>query len=204
MLAPGRPVAEDDEWRLVTATGTYAADDTVIVRYRTRDGAAGIDVVVPLVTADGTALLVDRGWLRTDNRGSDRRRRPAAPAGEVTVDGLGAARRHRRQHRGRRPVDAGDLQRARSARRSDREVYGGFVDLRSEDPPPATAPGAGRAARPRTRARTSSTACSGGSSACWRSFGFVYLAYDEWRKRAGSAAQRRDAKDAGPELADGT
>ena len=56
---------------VVTATGTYAADDTVIVRYRTRDGASGVDVVVPLVTADGTALLVDRGWMATDNRGTD-------------------------------------------------------------------------------------------------------------------------------------
>ena len=31
-------VTADDEWRVVTATGTYAVDDTVIVRYRTRDG----------------------------------------------------------------------------------------------------------------------------------------------------------------------
>ncbi len=87
VLAAGRPVAEDDEWRLVTATGTYAADDTVIVRYRTRDGVAGIDVVVPLVTADGTALLVDRGWLRTDNRGLSEVDVPPPPAGEVTVEG---------------------------------------------------------------------------------------------------------------------
>ena len=35
VLAPGREVAEDDEWRQVTATGTYATEDTVIVRYRT-------------------------------------------------------------------------------------------------------------------------------------------------------------------------
>ena len=40
---------------MVTATGTYVADETVIVRYHTRDGAAGVDVVVPLLTDDGTA-----------------------------------------------------------------------------------------------------------------------------------------------------
>ncbi len=45
----------------MTATGTYDADQTVIVRNRTRDGASGIDVVVPLVTAGGATLLVDRG-----------------------------------------------------------------------------------------------------------------------------------------------
>ena len=37
---------------------------------------SGVDVVVPLVTADGTALLVDRGWLATDNRGSARATSP--------------------------------------------------------------------------------------------------------------------------------
>ena len=69
VLAVGRRSA-DDEWRLVTASGTYLTDETVIVRYRTREGASGVDVVVPLVTADGATLLVDRGWLATDNRGA--------------------------------------------------------------------------------------------------------------------------------------
>ena len=50
VLAPGREVREADEWRVVTATGEYAVEDTVIVRYRTRDSIAGVDVVVPLVT----------------------------------------------------------------------------------------------------------------------------------------------------------
>ena len=83
VLAPGAPVDEQDEWRVVEATGTYAVDDTVVVRYRTRDGASGVDVVVPLETADGPSLLVDRGWMATDNsrrRPGDttsRRRRPA-------------------------------------------------------------------------------------------------------------------------------
>ena len=72
VLAVDRPVADSDEWRLVEATGTYAAADTVVVRYRSREGLSGIDVVVPLVTADGTALLVDRGWLEARSDGTDR------------------------------------------------------------------------------------------------------------------------------------
>ena len=55
VLSPGGDVDEDDEWRVVTATGTYATDDTVIVRYRTREGASGVDVVVPLVTGSENA-----------------------------------------------------------------------------------------------------------------------------------------------------
>ena len=141
VLAAGRPVAEDDEWRLVTATGTYAADDTVIVRYRTRDGVAGIDVVVPLVTPDGTALLVDRGWLRTDNRGLSDVDVPPPPAGEVTVEGY--VRRDATgdsaavDDRSTRAISSAEIGPA-----LDREVYGGFVDLHAEDPPAARAPGA--------------------------------------------------------------
>jgi cytochrome oxidase assembly protein ShyY1 len=87
VLSPGTPVREEDEWRVVTATGEYAVDDTIIVRYRTRDGVAGVDVVVPLVTSSGAALLVDRGWYATDNRGATTADVPEPPAGEVTVTG---------------------------------------------------------------------------------------------------------------------
>ena len=80
VLAPGQPVAEDEEWRQVTATGEYDAAETVVVRYRTRDGVPGVDVVVPLVTAGGTALLVDRGWLQTEADRSRPRQHPR-PAG---------------------------------------------------------------------------------------------------------------------------
>ncbi len=136
VLSQGRAVTDDDEWRLVTATGTYDTDDTVIVRYRTRDGIAGVDVVVPLVVGDGTALLVDRGWLRTDNRGLDEVEVPAPPDGEVTVEGY-----VRRDATGDSSAVTDQSTRAISSERIgaalDRPVYGGFVDLRSEDPAPA-------------------------------------------------------------------
>ena len=136
VLAPGDEVADDEEWRQVTATGTYADEDTVIVRYRTRDGASGVDVVVPLVTADGTALLVDRGWMASDNRGTDVPDVPAPPAGEVTVtgwvrsDGSGSSTEVHDQST--RAISS-----ERIGEALDRELYGGFVELRSEDPEPA-------------------------------------------------------------------
>lgn len=70
VLAPGDPVAADEEWMRVEATGTYVVEESVVVRYQTREGTSGIDVVVPLVGEDGVALLVDRGWLLTDNAGA--------------------------------------------------------------------------------------------------------------------------------------
>jgi cytochrome oxidase assembly protein ShyY1 len=138
VLATDDEVGEAEEWRQVTATGTYAPDDTVIVRYRTRDGASGVNVVVPLVTADGTALLVDRGWLQTDNRATDVTDAPAPPAGEVTVigwvraDGTGDATNVDNQST--RAISSEKIGAA-----LDLQVYGGFVELHSEDPAPDTA-----------------------------------------------------------------
>lgn len=136
VLAAGRRVDDSDEWRLVEATGTYVAEDTILVRYRSRDGAAGVDVVVPLVTADGTALLVDRGFLETVPSGRDRSAIPPPPDGEVLVtgwvraDGTGDS------------VAVDDLStRAISSvaigEALDREVFGGFLELREEDGEPA-------------------------------------------------------------------
>lgn len=136
VLAPGRPVVEDDEWRQVTATGTYDTDETVIVRYRTRDGASGIDVVVPLATTDGATLLVDRGWMAADNEGASPSDVPAPPTGEVTVEGW---------VRANADGDSTDVSnhstRSISSERIGKvigqEVYGGFVVLDTEDGQPA-------------------------------------------------------------------
>jgi cytochrome oxidase assembly protein ShyY1 len=136
VLSPGSAVAEDDEWRQVTATGEYDADQTVLVRYRTRDGESGVDVVVPLVTADGTALLVDRGWMRTDNQGAGPVDVPRPPQGEVTVEGWVRA-----DATGDSTAVEGHSTRAVSSEEIGpaigHPVFGGFVELRSEDGQPA-------------------------------------------------------------------
>ena len=138
VMAPGEAVPAEAEWSIVEATGTYAVEDTVIVRYRTREGEAGIDVVVPLELADGSSVLVDRGWYATDNRGATTADVPAPPSGEVTVTGW--VRRDaegdstRVSDRSTRAVNSGEIGDALG-----REVMGGWVDLRSESPEPAVA-----------------------------------------------------------------
>ena len=191
VLRPGAAVAEGDEWRVVTATGTYDSDDTVIVRYRTRDGASGVDVVVPLVTSDGPALVVDRGWVASDDNNPEPTDVPAPPAGEVTVTGWVRA-----DATGASTAVTDQSTRAVSSREIGealgREVYGGFVDLRSENPP---------ADEPLERAELPDL--DNGPHFFYglqwwffgllALFGFCYLAYDEWRNRGtrGSAASRR-------------
>jgi len=136
VAAVGRQPRWRDEWRKVTATGTYLEDRTVIIRYQTRDGGSGVDVVTPLRTASGVSLLVDRGWMQTGNTGA-RPKVPAAPQAPVTVTGY-------------LRVDAtGDAATvaARSARAISSveiaptvgtPVYGGFVDAAAESPAPQT------------------------------------------------------------------
>ena len=202
VLAAGRPVSEAHQWRLVTATGTYAPEETVIVRYRTRDGEAGVDVVVPLVTADGTSLLVDRGWLATDNRGISEIDVPAPPSGPVRVEGYvrqdATGSSAEVTDRSTRAISSETIGAA-----LERRVYGGFVDLRSEDPPAgdpleaADLPDLGEGPHFFYGLQ-------------WWFFGllavvgFCYLAYDEWRgprpgRRTASLPGRRGSE--GPEHA---
>jgi cytochrome oxidase assembly protein ShyY1 len=89
--APGtvgdRP-ADDAAWRRVTVTGVYDDAHDVLVRGRTVDGSVGFEVVTPLVREDGTAILVDRGWIPPSAKGPTAAPEvPAAPGGTVTVTG---------------------------------------------------------------------------------------------------------------------
>lgn len=137
VLSPGRPVDPRDEWRRVRAEGTYLPAESVVVRYRTRDGASGVDVVTPLrVEPSGTLLLVDRGWLRTENAGDAAPELPAPPPGRVTVvgwvraDAVGESAQVTDQTT--RAVSSEEI-----GATLDAPVYGGFVDLVSEQPEPA-------------------------------------------------------------------
>lgn len=83
---PDAPV-DDLVFRRVTVTGTYDPANELLIRFRSRRGLPGYEVVTPLRTQGGT-VLVDRGWVPL--RDGDRWPVPsgAPPAGEVTVQGL--------------------------------------------------------------------------------------------------------------------
>jgi cytochrome oxidase assembly protein ShyY1 len=77
----------DAEWTRLTATGRYLDATTLTVKFTVREGSAGAEVVTPLLLPDGTAVLVDRGWLKTDRSAKRPTNIPAAPSGQVTVIG---------------------------------------------------------------------------------------------------------------------
>lgn len=187
VLAPGRPSRVRNEWRRVTARGTYVPDRSVVIRYQTRDGASGVDVVTPLRTASGTSLLVDRGWLATDNVGVDKVDAPAPPSGPVTVVGFVRA-----DATGSAATVADRSARAISSVQIGRAlripVYGGFVDLERETPAPR------RALEPADPPDLGNGPHFFYGLQWWffgvlAVFGFGYLAYDERRKLLGAGRE---------------
>jgi cytochrome oxidase assembly protein ShyY1 len=139
VLRPGEQVDGSKEWTRVRASGVYDVEHQVTVKFTTRDGAPGVDVVTPLMLADGTAILVDRGWLPTQNTAARPTNVPAPPAGAVTVTGWlrsdsGA------DEEAVRPV-GGQVRAISSVGLSSTvpaQLYGGYLNLRSQQPPAET------------------------------------------------------------------
>jgi len=78
--------AADDEYRHLRVTGTFLHDKETLVQASTRLGA-GFWVLTPLKAADGTVVLVNRGFVPPEARERAARTAPE-PQGETTVAGL--------------------------------------------------------------------------------------------------------------------
>ncbi len=134
---PGGPCRRRTSGGVVTATGVYDAAETVVVRYRTRKSAPGVEVVVPLRdrrrhrrrwwTAGGSAPTTPRSVPTTCP--PRRRARSPSPAGcarTVTGDSTEIVGHSTRAISSTRIGEAIDV-----------PVFTGFVALKSEDPAPA-------------------------------------------------------------------
>ena len=142
--AVGSARVEAALYRKVAATGTYEAADTVVVDNRTLNGAAGGWVLTPLRLDDGTAVVVNRGFVGFDRDGD--LVAPDPPAGRVEVGGLVLPSQRRG---GIGPTDAAEgrlevLARAdleRLAAQVDYALLPAYVQLVTSDPPEPEAAG---------------------------------------------------------------
>jgi cytochrome oxidase assembly protein ShyY1 len=131
--------SDDAAWRRVTATGTYDAANVVLVRGRTVNDDLGFEIVTPLVLADGSAVLVDRGWVPAVAGGAFAQPVvPPTPAGTVTVEGM--LRLSESHGKGVDRAADGKLETRRIAvgqiaSQLPYRVYGGFVALDKQTPP---------------------------------------------------------------------
>jgi cytochrome oxidase assembly protein ShyY1 len=86
--APVDYAAGMKEWTRVSVTGEFDPNLEILVRNRTVEGKNGYEVVTPLLLADGTAVLVDRGWVPPHPSGPvEKPAVPPAPSGTVTISG---------------------------------------------------------------------------------------------------------------------
>jgi cytochrome oxidase assembly protein ShyY1 len=84
--AVGATVPKSNRWKQVIATGVYDTGHQFLARNHQQNGNPGFYVITPLVAADGTAVLVNRGWIPADGANAQATPPiPAAPTGPVTV-----------------------------------------------------------------------------------------------------------------------
>jgi cytochrome oxidase assembly protein ShyY1 len=141
LLSTTQEPGSDIEWRTVRASGHYDARHQIAVLYRTRNGAPGVEVLTPLVTEGGTALLVDRGWISSPANGNTAQALPAPASGPVTV--LGWVRGDSTGDSSQVALSQGSVRAiSADALRPDLPypVYDGFVDLTRETPASHPAP----------------------------------------------------------------
>lgn len=86
VIAGSDTVSPDDEWRHVTVSGRYDADHQLVLTQQNRDLGPGVEIITPLITTNGAAVLVDRGWVAI-SQPSEVPEPPAPPTGPVSVTG---------------------------------------------------------------------------------------------------------------------
>ncbi|MEU0488777.1 SURF1 family protein [Nocardiopsis sp. NPDC006139] len=141
----GGDVDPADRWRAVEASGTWDTEHEILLRNRDGSGGVGFHVLTPLVTEEGPALLVNRGWIPRGETALDTPEIPPAPSGTVEVTG----RLHFSETeentglRNRDDLPEGQLLVAdvpAIAEGLPYPVYGGYADLTAQDPVPDPAP----------------------------------------------------------------
>jgi cytochrome oxidase assembly protein ShyY1 len=82
--------ADELAYRRVRVRGTYDATKEVLVRFRSRKGLPGYEVLTPLLLPGSArlAVLVDRGWVPLEVGDHWPQKPTAPPSGEVEVEGL--------------------------------------------------------------------------------------------------------------------
>jgi cytochrome oxidase assembly protein ShyY1 len=126
--------------RMVSVTGTYGAEDQVLISNRSLNGVPGYWLVAPIDLADGTAQLVLRGWVPVSSGTAQRTPQDfPPPEGVVEVEGslmrsepVGLLGSNDGQDRRSEFVR---LSSQRLQQQTDRRLRSGFVQLVDSDPP---------------------------------------------------------------------
>lgn len=83
----GPVIKDSDQWQRVVITGRFDTEHQFQVRYRFNNSQPGYEVVTPVRTANGDAILVNRGFIPVPSGQQVPTELPPPPPGEVTVMG---------------------------------------------------------------------------------------------------------------------
>lgn len=202
VATPAAAFDTSDQWRRVRVSGRYDANGTTLVRNRPHRGSAadaeyGYEVLVPLRLADGSALLVDRGWLPSGSGSGDPGQSPdavpAPPPGPVEV--VVRLRPSEPARPGTLPTgQSGSIAVPAIAARLGYPVYPAYGVLAQEDPPADPAP-----ARLDEPVRDGGEGINASYAVQWVLFAILGLAFPVWvrrRRQALAAEQQPDLADA--------
>ncbi|NMO55613.1 SURF1 family protein [Actinoplanes sp. TBRC 11911] len=134
--AAGSSPGNDLAWTKVSMSGRYDPAHEIQARGRTVNGDVGFEIVTPLILGDGTAVLVDRGFLPAGASATAAPTVPPAPTGQVTVVGqihLSESRPSAISHRDGR-LDTRRISVSKLAEQMPYPVYGAYVLLTSQTP----------------------------------------------------------------------
>jgi cytochrome oxidase assembly protein ShyY1 len=137
IVGPDHVVGQQHDWRTAVVTGRYDASKQVLVRYRNVGDRPGFEIATPLVLADGSAILVDRGFL--DRQGGELAPAsiPPVPSGEVTVTGRLRRSEHGGHTSGGTPADgtARLINGPDYAAALGLKLYDGYLTVDHQNPP---------------------------------------------------------------------
>jgi surfeit locus 1 family protein len=178
--------------RYLALTGRYDEGHQIVIGGHVREDVPGVEVITPLVLEDGTAVLVDRGWI------------PVAEAGPVSLAPYGEPGLRRvvgypeSLLSGRRvpplAVRASPQGTVYWGRDLDRDTLAARLPYRLAAYSLRQAPGPGVPARPvRSRPEPLDVGLHLGYAIQWFSFGLILLGGSAWL-----AWQRRPSSPLGP------
>jgi len=130
--------AELVTWTRVTVTGEYDGAHEILIRDRSLAGRVGFQVVTPLRLADGTAVLIDRGWIPPAPGGAIATPPvPPPPTGQVSLIGTVRLPESSSDPVNRRPgyLAARRISPARAAAVVPYPLYGVYLSAQSQQPP---------------------------------------------------------------------
>jgi cytochrome oxidase assembly protein ShyY1 len=82
-----KTVPDHSQWRTVELSGSWLPADQVLVRKKSLESDLGLWVVTPLKLADGTVVMVNRGWTAAANSAIDSPVVAEVPVGTIEVLG---------------------------------------------------------------------------------------------------------------------